>query len=108
MDTNKKLLNRIQKLEAQNKKLIAENRQLRLEVSQANAVFDITKKAYCNYMQGIDDLKILKGNYKNAIKEVKKEKKKIRDTFREYLRKLRIDAEFNTLAEQSESNQKEK
>lgn len=99
MDTNKKLLNRIQKLEAREKKLVAENRQLRLEVSQANAVFEITKKAYFNYMQGIEDLKILKEKYKKAIKDVKEEKKKIRNEFREYLRKIRIDAEFSTLAE---------
>lgn len=89
MDTNKRLLNKIQKLEAREKKLIAENRALKAELDTANAVFEITRKQYCEYKQGVEDLNVLRGKYKEAIKAAKKEKKKIRSEFMAWIKTIR-------------------
>ena len=87
-----RLLKKIERLEAREKALVSENRALKAELDKANAVFDTIKKSYVEYMQGIEDLKILKAKYKDAIKAANKEKKKVRSEFMKWIKMVRKTA----------------
>lgn len=87
-----RLLKKIERLEAREKALVSENRALKAELDKANAVFNIVKKQYVNYMQGIEEFKILKAKYKDAIKAAKKEKKKVRSEFMKWIKMVRKTA----------------
>lgn len=84
-----RLLKRIEKLEARNQKLASENRELKAELDTANAVFDIVKQSYVEYVNGIEELKILKEKYKDAIKAAKQEKKKVKGEFSTWFKEVR-------------------
>lgn len=84
-----RLLKRIEKLEARNQKLASENRELKAELDTANAVFDIVKQSYVEYVNGIEELKILKEKYKDAIKAAKQEKKKVKCEFSTWFKEVR-------------------